>query len=100
MKPHGSRRSTHILVQPRLGRLMMTKHMPDVTAMDKAEVLWEIRAIRYGTNQRRTRGENFILEKQPAEIMPMDFYCWVLRSSDRVIVVDTGMDADKAARHG
>jgi glyoxylase-like metal-dependent hydrolase (beta-lactamase superfamily II) len=70
------------------------------TAMGKDQVLWEIYAIRYGTNQRRTRGENFILEKRPNDIMPMDFYCWVLKSGDRVIVVDTGMDPAKAAAHG
>ncbi|RZL67182.1 MAG: N-acyl homoserine lactonase family protein, partial [Rhodococcus sp. (in: high G+C Gram-positive bacteria)] len=64
------------------------------------DVLWEIHAIRYGTNQRRTRGDSFILEKQPAEALPMDFYCWVLTAGDRVIVVDTGMDPDKAKRHG
>jgi glyoxylase-like metal-dependent hydrolase (beta-lactamase superfamily II) len=74
--------------------------MRDVTAMASADLLWEIHAIRYGTNQRRTRGDNFILEKHPAETMPMDFYCWVLQSRDQVIVVDTGMDAQKAARHG
>lgn len=78
----------------------MTKHMQEIRAIEQKAALWEIHAIRYGTNQRRTRGENFILEKQPAETMPMDFYCWVLRSSDQVIVVDTGMDAEKAARHG
>ncbi|CAN7717497.1 N-acyl homoserine lactonase family protein [Neorhizobium tomejilense] len=68
--------------------------------MTETTALWEIHAIRYGTNQNRTRGDNFILEKRPAETMPLDFYCWVLRASDQVIVVDTGMDAGKAARHG
>ncbi|MFK3780139.1 N-acyl homoserine lactonase family protein [Agrobacterium sp. NPDC089420] len=68
--------------------------------MAGSDTLWEIHAIRYGTNQSRTRGENFILEKRPTEAMPMDFYCWVLRAPGQVIVVDTGMDPEKAARHG
>ncbi|CDI12346.1 N-acyl homoserine lactonase family protein [Agrobacterium pusense] len=78
----------------------MTKHMPDIEAATASGRSWEIHAIRYGTNQRRTRGDNFILEKHPADQMPMDFYCWILRSSEIVIVVDTGMDLEKAARHG
>jgi glyoxylase-like metal-dependent hydrolase (beta-lactamase superfamily II) len=68
--------------------------------MSHDDTTWEIYAIRYGTNQRRTRGDNFILEKRPTETMPMDFYCWVLKATGRVIVVDTGMDEGKAARHG
>ena len=61
---------------------------------------WEIYAIRYGTNPRRTRGQNFILEPHPDVLMSMDFYSWVLKAPGRVIVVDTGMDPEKAARHG
>lgn len=67
---------------------------------DSGQTQWEIYGIRYGTNQRRTRGDNFILEKRPTEKLPLDFYCWVLKSGDDVIVVDTGMDSEKALRHG
>lgn len=74
--------------------------MPEAVPMSQPGSIWEIHAIRYGTNHRRTRGDNFILEKRPADIMPMDFYCWVLKSQSQVIVVDTGMDAGKASRHG
>ncbi|CAN7702980.1 N-acyl homoserine lactonase family protein [Neorhizobium sp. LjRoot104] len=79
---------------------MMTKQVRDLEAMTANEVIWEIHAIRYGANRGRTRGDNFILETRPTELMPMDFYCWVLRASEQVIVVDTGMDPVKAARHG
>lgn len=61
---------------------------------------YEIFAIRYGTNEARKRGQNFILEANPTEPLTLDFYCWFLRSKDRVIVVDTGMDPEKARRHG
>lgn len=82
------------------GLIALTKDLRELKAMSSKEALWEIHAIRYGTNRTRTRGDNFILEKQPTETMPMDFYCWVLKTSDRFIVVDTGMDPEKAARHG
>ncbi|MCM8737680.1 N-acyl homoserine lactonase family protein [Azospirillum sp. A1-3] len=61
---------------------------------------YEIYAIRYGTNTNRTRGRNFILDAQPNEILQMDFFCWFLRNGDHAIIIDTGMDAGKAARHG
>lgn len=61
---------------------------------------YEIFAIRYGTNARRVRGQNFILETQPDEPQVLDFYYWVLKSGESVIVVDTGMHPDKAERHG
>lgn len=80
--------------------MAVTTHVQERQAMTSAEVTWEIHAIRYGTNQGRTRGDSFILEKRPTELLPMDFYCWILRARDQVIVVDTGMDPEKAARHG
>lgn len=61
---------------------------------------YEIFGIRYGINEGRARGQNFILEASPTEPLVMDFYCWLLRSEDRVIVVDTGMNPEKARRHG
>ena len=60
----------------------------------------EIHAIRYATNDSRTRGQNFILETRPMEPLVLDFYCWVLIGGGRAIVVDTGMHPDKAAKHG
>lgn len=63
-------------------------------------VKYEIYGIRYGANPRRTRGQNFILEALPSEPLQLDFYSWVLIGGGEVIVVDTGMDPEKAARHG
>ena len=62
--------------------------------------VYEVFAIRYATNPRRLRGQNFILEKRPTELMPMDFFSWVLVGKHRTIVVDTGMDPEKATKHG
>ncbi|GAB4347383.1 MAG: N-acyl homoserine lactonase family protein [Oricola sp.] len=61
---------------------------------------YEIYAIRYGVNPRRVRGQNFILEAAPDEPLQLDFYSWVLMGDSKPIVIDTGMHASKAAKHG
>lgn len=61
---------------------------------------WEIFGIRHAVNRTRKRGQNFINDADPLAPLQMDFYCWVLRSGDRVIVVDTGMDPVKGAATG
>ncbi|RAI00844.1 N-acyl homoserine lactonase family protein [Acuticoccus sediminis] len=65
-----------------------------------APATYEIHAIRYAVNETRTRGQSFILEARPTDILPMDFYCWVLIGPDGPIVVDTGMNPEKARHHG
>ncbi|MBY6092562.1 N-acyl homoserine lactonase family protein [Maritimibacter alkaliphilus] len=62
--------------------------------------VWEIYGIRHAENRGRVRGQNFILESEPEAPLPLDFYSWLLRCGDEVIVVDTGMDPAKAAKHG
>lgn len=61
---------------------------------------YEVYAIRYATNPNRKRGTNFILEDRPTEPLTMDFFSWLIVGDGRSIVVDTGMDPAKAARHG
>ena len=61
---------------------------------------YEIYGIRYATNEGRKRGQNYILEADPTAPLVLDFYCWVLKSEDRLIVVDTGMNAETARQHG
>ena len=61
---------------------------------------WEIYAIRHATNETRTRGVNFISDPEPTAPLTLDFFCWVLRSGQDVIVVDTGIDPEKGARNG
>ena len=61
---------------------------------------YEIYAIRYATNPRRTRANNFLIDPNPTEPLTLDFFSWVLVGRSRVIVVDTGMAPDKAAKHG
>lgn len=61
---------------------------------------YQIHAIRYAVNDTRRRSQNFILDADPMAILPMDFYCWVLIGPQETIVIDTGMNPDKAARNG
>lgn len=61
---------------------------------------WEIYAIRHATNEIRTRGVNFISDPDPTALLTLDFFCWVLKCGDEVIVVDTGIDPEKGATNG
>ena len=61
---------------------------------------WEIHGIRHAVNRKRTRSQNFLVDPDPTAPLTLDFYCWVLRSSSRTIIVDTGLDPEKGARNG
>jgi len=62
---------------------------------------WEVLALRYARYD-RTAQENFLLPVADAhEAMPMDYFVWALRAPDgRVIVVDSGFDAESGGRRG
>lgn len=61
---------------------------------------YEVYAIRYATNPRRTRGQSFILEERPNELSTLDFFSWVIIGNGRAIVVDTGMAKGMSDKHG
>lgn len=61
---------------------------------------WQILGLRYAANPERTRADSFLFDPRPDEPHPMDFYFWVLRRGEEVVVVDTGMDAAEAGRRG
>ncbi len=67
---------------------------------EKSPAEYEIYAIRYATNSKRTRGQNFIKDADPTALLTMDFFSWVLIRDGKAIVVDTGMAQDKATRNG
>ncbi|WP_346910999.1 N-acyl homoserine lactonase family protein [uncultured Roseibium sp.] len=71
-----------------------------MTGKSDVPAQYEIYAIRYGINPRRTRGQNFILDARPDEPLTLDFYSWVLIRRGEVIVVDTGMNPAFAEKHG
>jgi glyoxylase-like metal-dependent hydrolase (beta-lactamase superfamily II) len=63
--------------------------------------MWEAYAIRYGRHE-RTAQTNFLMPvADPHEAMPLDYFVWLLRNAEgHEIVVDTGFDAELAARRG
>lgn len=66
--------------------------------MEQTGKEWQILALRYCENKKRTRKDSFIFASAPDEPHAMDFFFWVLQRNDEVIVVDTGMDRAEGLR--
>ncbi|MDJ0613177.1 MAG: N-acyl homoserine lactonase family protein [Rhizobiaceae bacterium] len=64
------------------------------------EKLWDVYALKYAERNTRTRADSFLFDDDHASPHNMDYFIWVLKSDDRVIVVDTGYDAQEAERRG
>lgn len=64
---------------------------------------YEVYAVRYG-HVERTAAENFLdrcAGRDDADRpMPLDYFVWVLRGTERTVVVDTGYGAREAVRRG
>ena len=60
---------------------------------------WQVWALRLGTAQRRAQ-DNFLTPGDRTGAMELDFTMWVIRSDDKVIVVDTGFTTEAGARRG
>jgi glyoxylase-like metal-dependent hydrolase (beta-lactamase superfamily II) len=58
---------------------------------------YEVFAIRYATRDAQRR-DHFIGGDLHEGPMPMDYYMWVVKGDGRIIVVDTGFNAEVAAR--
>jgi glyoxylase-like metal-dependent hydrolase (beta-lactamase superfamily II) len=61
---------------------------------------YEVFALRYATSPARRRHENFIVKDPHDDIMPMDYFVWVIRHPQRTILVDTGFNAAAAKARG
>ena len=59
---------------------------------------WEVHAVKYADRDQRVRGDSFIFDDNHDQPHPMDYFMWVLRRGDEVILVDTGYDMDEGAR--
>ena len=60
---------------------------------------WEVFAIKYADRNARTRADSFIFDDNHDAPHAMDYFMWLLRRGDEVILVDTGYDdAEAAAR--
>ena len=65
------------------------------------EEVYEIHALRYGSNQNRTRQENFLETVDDHDsAMPLDYFVWLIRNENRAVVVDTGFDHIEAKKRG
>lgn len=63
--------------------------------MDK---LWEVYALKYAERNSRTRADSFLFDDDHSSPHDMDYFIWVLKCDDQIIVVDTGYDAAEAKR--
>ncbi|WP_428649122.1 N-acyl homoserine lactonase family protein [Roseibium sp.] len=61
---------------------------------------WEIFAVKYADRNSRTRADSFIFDDNHDQPHPMDYFIWVLRRGDEILLVDTGYDAEEGERRG
>ncbi len=59
---------------------------------------WEILSVKYADRNARVRADSFIFDDNHDQPHAMDYFMWVLRRGDEVIVVDTGYDGPEAGR--
>ena len=57
---------------------------------------WEVFAVKYADRNARQRGDSFIFDDNHDAPHPMDYFMWLLRRGDELILVDTGYDANEA----
>lgn len=63
------------------------------------EEIYETFAIRYATRGARRR-DHFLGGDPHDAAMPMDYYIWLAKNSDRAVVIDTGFSESVAAKRG
>lgn len=61
---------------------------------------WEVHAVKYADRNARTRADSFIFDDNHDVPHPMDYFMWVLRRGEEVILVDTGYDSVEATARG
>jgi glyoxylase-like metal-dependent hydrolase (beta-lactamase superfamily II) len=61
---------------------------------------WEIHAIKYADRNTRTRADSFIFDDRHDAQHDMDYFMWLLRRGDDVILIDTGYDTAEATSRG
>ena len=63
-----------------------------------SEPVYEVYALKYGARSDRVRADSYLLDKRPNEPDAIEYFFWVIRNDDRLIVVDCGFDAESAKR--
>lgn len=61
---------------------------------------WEVFSIKYADRNARIRADSFIMADNHDTPHEMDYYMWLLRRGDAVILVDTGYDDAEANARG
>jgi glyoxylase-like metal-dependent hydrolase (beta-lactamase superfamily II) len=62
------------------------------------EPVYEVFALKYGARSDRVRSDTYILDQNPNAPDAIEYFFWVIRNKDRLVVVDCGFDADSARR--
>lgn len=57
---------------------------------------WEVFAVKYADRNERVRADSFIFDDNHDAPHAMDYFMWLLRQGDRLILVDTGYDNEEA----
>ena len=60
------------------------------------EKKWEVYAIKYAERNDRTRNDSFIFDDHAHEQHSIDYFIWVLKINDQIVLVDTGYDQEEA----
>ncbi len=68
--------------------------------MSAASGMWQVHAVKYADRNARTRADSFILDDNHDAPHAMDYFMWILRDGNRVILVDTGYDHKEAQMRG
>ncbi len=61
---------------------------------------WEVFAVKYAERNTRTRHDSFMFDENPTAQHSMDYFMWVLRRGDELLLVDTGYDREEANQRG
>ncbi|WP_422039605.1 N-acyl homoserine lactonase family protein [Roseibium sp.] len=61
---------------------------------------WEVFAVKYADRNERTRKDSFLFDDDHHLPHDMDYFIWVLRRVNEIILVDTGYDQDEGDRRG
>jgi len=59
---------------------------------------YEVYAVRYAVNPNQRSSHNFVGGDPHDGPMPLDYFVWVVKGSEKVFVVDTGFDAKMAEK--
>ncbi len=57
---------------------------------------WDVFSIKYADRNARTRADSFIFDDNHDAPHAMDYFIWLLRRGDEIILVDTGYDHEEA----